>query len=65
MRMNVGMIDKVLRIIIGIVLIALAFSGTLGVWAYIGVIPLVTGLMGWCPLYSLLGMDTKKKEATS
>jgi hypothetical protein len=61
MKMNVGLIDKVLRIIIGVVLIALAFTGTLGVWAYIGVVPLVTGLVGWCPLYSLLGTSTKKE----
>lgn len=63
MKMNVGLIDKVLRIIIGVVLIALAFTGTLGVWAYIGVVPLVTGLVGWCPLYSLLGTSTKKEAA--
>jgi hypothetical protein len=65
MKMNVGSIDKILRIIAGIVLIALAYTGTLGVWAYIGVIPLVTGLVGWCPLYTLLGMNTKGKSAAS
>jgi hypothetical protein len=58
MKMNVGMIDKVLRIIAGVVLIGLTLMGTIGVWGWIGVIPLVTGAMGWCPLYSIIGVNT-------
>lgn len=56
--MNVGSLDRWLRIIIGALLIALAATNTLGAWAYIGVIPLFTGLLRWCPLYSLLGIQT-------
>lgn len=56
--MNVGTLDRIIRIIIGIVLIALAFSGTIGLWGYIGIIPLATGLLKWCPLYALLGLQT-------
>lgn len=56
--MNVGTLDRIIRIIIGIALIALAFSGTIGLWGYIGIIPLVTGLLKWCPLYTLLGVQT-------
>ncbi|WP_321326350.1 DUF2892 domain-containing protein [Thiomicrorhabdus sp.] len=56
--MNVGTLDRIIRIIIGIALIALAFSGTIGLWGYIGIIPLVTGLLKWCPLYTLLGIQT-------
>lgn len=56
--MNVGILDRVIRIIAGVALMALAYTGTLGVWAWIGVIPLVTGIAGWCPAYKLLGMNT-------
>ena len=58
MKTNVGGIDKILRIVIGIVLIALAAFGVVGVWGWIGVVPLVTGLLGVCPAYSLLGAST-------
>lgn len=58
MKTNVGSIDKILRIVVGLALVAAAATGYLGVWAWIGVVPLVTGLMGWCPAYSLLGMNT-------
>jgi len=57
-RLNVGNIDRVLRILVGLVLIGLAATGTIGVWGYIGVIPLVTGLAARCPLYAVLGIAT-------
>ncbi len=60
--MNEGMIDRVLRVIVGAGLISLVFVGPQTPWGWIGVIPLATGLIGWCPLYSLLGISTKKKE---
>ncbi|QBZ82442.1 hypothetical protein GHNINEIG_00472 [Hydrogenovibrio crunogenus] len=56
--MNVGTVDRWLRIIVGALLIVLAATNILGVWAYIGIIPLATGLIRWCPLYSLLGIQT-------
>lgn len=55
---NVGTIDQVLRIIAGIVLIALVFVGPKTVWGWIGVIPLLTGLVRWCPAYALFGIKT-------
>jgi hypothetical protein len=58
MKVNVGGIDKILRIVAGIALIAMAFFGVIGMWGYIGIVPLATGLMGWCPFYPLLGMNT-------
>ena len=58
MKFNVGSIDRVLRIIVGLVLIGLTLSGTIGVWGWIGVVPLVTGLFKFCPLYTLLGFST-------
>ena len=57
MQKNVGGIDKILRILVGIALIAWALFGG-PVWAWIGILPLATGLMGWCPLYPLLGLST-------
>lgn len=58
MNKNVGNIDKTLRIVAGATLIGLSLSGIIGVWGWIGVVPLVTGLMGWCPAYTLLGIKT-------
>lgn len=58
MKSNVGGIDKILRIVAGVVLLALAIMGIGAPWTFIGIVPLATGLMGWCPAYSLLGMNT-------
>lgn len=58
MTANVGGIDKILRIIAGLVLIVLAIMGIGAPWTWIGVVPLATGLMGWCPVYPLLGLNT-------
>jgi hypothetical protein len=55
---NVGGLDRGLRIIVGLVLIALAATGTVGWWGWLGVVPLLTGLIGGCPAYSLLGVNT-------
>lgn len=58
MKANVGGIDRVLRIVAGVVLIALTLMGTIGAWGWIGLVPLATGLMKSCPLYSVFGMNT-------
>ncbi|BCB26024.1 membrane protein [Sulfurimicrobium lacus] len=58
MKANVGGIDKLLRIVAGAALIGLTLSGVIGMWGWIGVIPLATGLMGWCPFYPLLGLNS-------
>lgn len=55
---NVGPLDKTLRIVAGLVLIVLALTGTIGAWGWIGVVPIATGLLGWCPAYTLLGIRT-------
>ncbi|MDT8879723.1 DUF2892 domain-containing protein [Halomonas saccharevitans] len=60
MKRNVGGIDKAARVVIGAVLILLALTGTIGVWGWIGVLPLATGLLNVCPAYSLLGISTCK-----
>ncbi|MDR2189351.1 MAG: DUF2892 domain-containing protein [Azonexus sp.] len=58
MKSNVGGIDKILRIVVGIALIVWVAVMGGPVWAWIGVIPLATGLMGWCPLYRIVGLNT-------
>lgn len=60
MTRNVGGIDRVLRIVIGLALIALAATDTVGLWGWIGVVPLATGLIGWCPPYAIFGINTCK-----
>ena len=57
MKINVGGIDKILRIVVGLALIAWALVGG-PVWAWVGVVPLATGAIGWCPAYNLFGMNT-------
>ncbi|GAM05699.1 MULTISPECIES: DUF2892 domain-containing protein [Novosphingobium] len=61
-KANVGGIDRLLRIALGIVLIALVFVGPKTPWGWIGVIPLVTGFVRICPLYTLLGIRTCPRD---
>ena len=58
MKTNEHGIDRALRVIAGLVLIGLAATGTVGVWGWIGVVPLVTGVIGFCPAYAVLGLST-------
>ena len=58
MKTNEGAIDRVLRIAVGILLLALTFNNTIGAWGWIGLVPLLTGAVGVCPLYSMLGIRT-------
>jgi hypothetical protein len=58
MKSNVGGIDRLLRIVIGLALIALSLSGVIGVWGWIGVVPLATAAFSFCPLYTLLGFSS-------
>jgi Protein of unknown function (DUF2892) len=55
---NVGGLDRTIRITVGLALIAAAATGTIGLWGWVGVVPLLTGAMGWCPPYALLGLNT-------
>lgn len=58
MQVNVGGVDRVLRIVIGLALIAMAITGTIGAWGWLGVLPLATGLFKVCPAYQLFGFST-------
>jgi hypothetical protein len=58
MEKNVGSLDRLVRVAVGIALIAMVFVGPQTVWGWIGVIPLVTAALSWCPLYTALGIKT-------
>lgn len=62
MSQNVGGIDRILRIVVGVALLVWGFllSQPINYWGAIGVIPLFTALIGWCPAYSLFGIKTNK-----
>ena len=58
MKTNVGSLDRTARVAVGLVLIGLAVTGTVGAWAWLGIVPLATGAIGWCPPYAMLGWNT-------
>jgi hypothetical protein len=60
MTKNIGGVERIVRVVIGIGILALAFVGPKSPWAYLGILPIVTGAVGWCPPYSLLGISTLK-----
>lgn len=62
MKSNVGGIDRAARIAAGLVLIALAAAGVIGAWGWIGIAAVLTGVLRFCPLYPVLGINTCKKE---
>ena len=58
MKFNVGGMDRILRIVVGLAFIGLAATGTVGAWGWIGVVPLLTGSIKFCPLYSIIGINS-------
>ena len=64
MQTNVGGVDRILRAVIGLALIALTWAGTIGVWGWIGVVPLLTAALGFCPLYTMLGFSSCPMKKT-
>ncbi len=58
MNENVGGVDRILRIAAGLILIGLTLAGQIGVWGWIGVVPLLTGIFKFCPAYTLFGIKT-------
>lgn len=56
--MNVGKLDRIIRIFLGLVLLGLVYLDAIGAWGYIGIVPLATGVLRWCPLYTLMGIQT-------
>jgi hypothetical protein len=62
MKCNVGKADRAIRIFAGLVLIGLAATGTIGMWGWIGIVPVLTGVFRFCPAYPLLGINTNSKS---
>ncbi|MEX2154460.1 MAG: DUF2892 domain-containing protein [Gemmatimonadaceae bacterium] len=60
MKRNVGPLDRWIRAILGLGVLAMVFTGPETMWGYLGLIPLFTGIFGYCPLYSLFGWSTQK-----
>jgi hypothetical protein len=58
MKVNEASWDRIARVVVGLGLIGATLGGVIGAWGWIGVLPVVTGLMGWCPAYTLLGIST-------
>jgi len=58
LTVNEHPIERVVRVVLGVALIGMAAMGTIGAWGYIGVVPVLTGALGTCPLYTLLGIST-------
>jgi Protein of unknown function (DUF2892) len=58
MNRNEGNLDRALRAVLGLALIGATLTGTIGAWGWIGVVPLATAAIGWCPLYTVLGINT-------
>lgn len=58
MQANVGGVDRVARIVVGVLLVALAASGQIGVWGWVGIVPILTGTFRWCPAYLPFGLST-------
>ncbi len=64
MKSNVGGLDRILRVVVGLALIALTLTGTIGMWGWVGIVPVLTGALGSCPLYSLVGLNTCPMKRT-
>lgn len=60
MKQNIGRVERIVRVAVGVVVLALAFVGPRSPWAYLGILPTITGLLGYCPPYALLGIDTNR-----
>lgn len=65
MKVNVGGLDRALRIVVGLTLIVATLVGAIGLWGWIGLVPLATGLLRFCPVYPLLGINTCPMKTAS
>jgi hypothetical protein len=63
MKPNIGRTERIARGVVGVGVLPLAFVGPHTPWAYLGAVPLLTALLGWCPPYALLGIDTTRRDA--
>ncbi len=58
MKTNIGMMERIVRVVIGLGILSLAIVGPRSPWAYLGILPLLTGAVGWCPPYAFFGIST-------
>ena len=58
MKINEGKVDRIFRVVVGAGLLSLVFMGPQTMWGYLGIVPLATGLVGVCPLYKIVGLNT-------
>lgn len=65
MTKNIGAVERVVRVLVGAGILSLAFVGPQSAWAYLGVAPLLSGLVGWCPPYALFGINTARRRLES
>ena len=65
MKTNEGQMDRALRVAVGIVMVGLTAAGGMEAWGWIGLVPLATGVAGWCPLYRLIGVDSLPRRSFS
>ena len=65
MTLNIGGTERIIRIIVGLVLVGLAATGTVGWWGWLGLVPLATGAIGWCPPYAIFGINTCSMKSKS
>ena len=63
MQKNIHPIERVIRVVVGLVLTSMAFVGPANPWFLIGIVPVLTGLIGWCPPYQILGINTCKTKS--
>ena len=61
MKKNIHPIERVIRVVLGLIILSLVFVGPKSLWGLVGILPILTGLIGWCPPYQLLGISTSKK----
>jgi len=61
MKKNIHPIERVIRVVLGLIILSLVFVGPKSLWGLVGILPILTGVIGWCPPYQLLGISTSKK----
>lgn len=62
MKKNIHPVERVVRVGIGLGLVSMTFVGPANPWFFLGIIPILTGLVGWCPPYQLLGINTCNRK---
>jgi hypothetical protein len=65
MKKNIGNTERIIRVVGGLAILSLAFVGPRSPWAYLGLLPLLTGALGWCPPYAVFGISTVRKSGTT